>query len=284
MSLFLSGRKMPRETLLAMALLVAVGMSVFAEPLVLNDFENEKELARFSKRSGVTTFALTSDSTAHGNRAARLVLSKWLNGAEEWPAIILRMKEGLPSDWSGYDQLVAQVHNESRQSVDLGLYVRDTEGQASSQHFTVPAGRTETLRYPLQLASNVNKTRIQEAHLFYTRPPEETSLVVDYLRLEEDIEPRLTALDQRITELRRESRSGDLPVFTDIEKAARGIRERVALGKEIRATLRTELSALEGKAQHQALAGEARGEDAVHRAGESMGERIHRELHREDEG
>lgn len=196
-----------------MVLLSMVPFAASADELVLSDFENEQELARFIQR-GVGSFAVTTDHAAHGDRAARLVFPKWQKGTDEWPAVALRTTGGLPTNWSNYDVLALTVHNESKCDADVAFYIADTEGQSTSLHVVVPAGRTETLRYRLDNAS-VRVAAIREMHLFGTRPPEELSLVIDHLRLEEDLEPRLTAVEESIRLLERDMRSSGLSGMFD---------------------------------------------------------------------
>ena len=217
--------------------------------LTLNDFENEQELARFSRRTGITTFGLTTQSAAHGSHAARLAFTAWKNGAEQWPAVILPMKDGLPTDWSDWDVLAVTVHNESDHDAMLALHVADMNGQSASQQFTIPAGKTETLRYRLDMA-RVNVARVREVHLFSTRPPEEVSLVVDYLRLEEDTGPRLDSVEAEVALLKKTALSFGLSdLVRGLEERCRDLRSRSAESGEARAALRTELASLEDGAR-----------------------------------
>ena len=224
-----------------------MALTASADTLVLSDFENEQDLARFSKRNGVAQFATTTDHVASGERAARLVFTKWKSGAEQWPAVILQMSNDLPRNWSGHDILALTVHNESKADFDLGVYLADTAHQSTSQHFIIPPGKTETLRYRLDGLS-IKVTSIREVHLFTTRPPEELSIVVDHLRLEEDIEPRLSALAEKLAVLRPEARSLGLTALLDeCEATKREILTRTVTGPEARAALRAEIASLEDR-------------------------------------
>ena len=209
-----------RRVWILMVLLSIVPFAASADTLVLSDFENEQELARFIQR-GVGSFAVTADRVAHGDRAARLIFPKWQKGTDEWPAVALRTTGGLPTNWSNYDLLAVTVRNESKCDVDLAFYISDTEGQSTSQHFIIPSGKTETLRYRLDNAS-VRMAAIREMHLFATRPPEEFSLVIDHLRLEEDLEPRLASLEEGLHRLERDMRSSGLSdKFDEFQEARR---------------------------------------------------------------
>lgn len=210
-----------------MVLLSMVPFAASADTLVLSDFENEQELARFIQR-GVGSFAVTTDHAAHGDRAARLVFPKWQEGTDEWPAVALRTTGGLPTNWSNYDVLAVTIRNESGIDADLAYYIGDTEGQSTSRHFIIPPGKTETLRFRLDNAS-VRVSAIREMHLFATRPPEELSLVVDHLRLEEDLEPRLASLEQSVRQIERDMRSSGLSgMFDEFQKTCRDLRARLS--------------------------------------------------------
>lgn len=189
--------------------LIALSAVVASEHkvVVLTDFEDEPELARFAlKGTEKSAVSLATEPAGHGAKAARIVFPKWKPGAEEWPAIMLTTAKGLPPDWSGFDCLALDVRNASKTDADVGLHIRDAGGQSVGKHFIIAPGERQTIRYQLAEAGAVDFTRVRELHIFGTRPPADVALIVDYLRLEEDLGSRLAAAEQRLSGLRRQPR------------------------------------------------------------------------------
>jgi hypothetical protein len=160
--------------------------------LPLTNFDSSAELARFA-RNGIpaANFTVTSEG-------ARLVLEKYSPGDAEWPALILRTDKGLPGDWTDYDTLVVDAHNESATQAEIMLYVKDENGVNVSHRFTIPPGQTQTLRFPFVELGRVVPSRIREMQLFATRPPARTTFVFRNLRLETDVAARNNALKNTV--------------------------------------------------------------------------------------
>lgn len=220
-----------------------------AASLILSDFENEQDLSRFTRRSGIQSFTLTSEHRTHGDRAARLVFAEWKEGAEQWPAIILAMKNGLPSDWSSFDAISLSVRNESRSDADVAIHIADTQGQTTSHHFTVSPGKTQTLSFPLDPA-RVNISSVREVHVFSTRPPEQLTLVLDHLRLEEDTDDRLAEVERQLRELKPQCDALRITRhFEDVYASFTALRDRArsTSGVEARRELRSDIGILEDR-------------------------------------
>jgi hypothetical protein len=172
----------------------AVAASPQSRPTrLLSDFGGATEIARFA-RVGIDAARFTPTDGG----GARLVFEKYSPGRAEWPALILRANKGMPGNWSDYDILAVDVRNDSAAAADLAFLVADTGSTSITRHYTIPAGKTETLRFPLAEMGKVTLTRVREMHLFATRPAVETTLVLKDLRLVSDPAARRAALDATI--------------------------------------------------------------------------------------
>lgn len=217
------------------ALLVAsAAFAVPAERLVICDFENEADIARFQIRASTppSALALTTQHVTQGTRAALLTIPKWQQGSEEWPAMILGSAKGLPTDWTAYDFVAADVFNASAREVDLGFFLGEGLGQHAGQHFLVPQGQSRTLRFDLQTVPKAfDLSRVKEFHIYATRPPQAVSVIVDCIRLEGDTSARLAKIGSRISSLKKDSKAYAAQMaqlWKEVDASYAGLTERAS--------------------------------------------------------
>lgn len=193
------------------ALWLLAAMAIFAAPmqtLMICDFENDTDLAQFQVR-GTTPPSQLALTTQHaiGNHAASIFFPEWREGSQQWPAVILTADKGLPSDMSAYDSLACEVFNASGASVELSLFLKDAEGKQAAEHFTLAPNGSCTVRLALaDVAADFDLKHIRELNIFTTRPPHDISVIVDQLRLEADVVPKLAQLSDELEKLRVDSK------------------------------------------------------------------------------
>jgi hypothetical protein len=160
--------------------------------LPLCDFTRADHRARFTPRGAVR---------ADGD-AGRYVFAKWKSGDDQWPALVMAARNGVPSNWASYDDLVLSVTNESAQPVDLAGHLLETDWGNETRYFKLKPGDNE-VRFPLYETRVVNTGSLRELHLYVTRPPAETPLVFADLRLEENLQPRLARTMGRLGDVEK---------------------------------------------------------------------------------
>lgn len=196
---------------LILVLLLAASTAIcapFSDRLLICDFEKESDIARFRLRSPTPAarFFLTRGRSSKGSTAASIVVPKWEQLTDQWPAIILTAEKGLPTDWSMYDSLACHVYNACPTEIDIGFYVRDAAGKYGSGRFLLLPGKSTTVRLAFDsLPADFDLKRVAELHVLGMSPQEGVSVVIDDIRVECDVRPRLARIWQSITKLRHES-------------------------------------------------------------------------------
>lgn len=239
-----------RTRIIALLLLMLLSIAACAasaqtgrKSLALSNFGTQDELARFAMK-GLSS----PDVTLNPGGGARLLLEKSKPGIEGFPSLTLSAGKGLPSEWRGYDDLAVDVRNDSPTRVDFGLTVLDARGGSAVHHFPLAPGESETVRFPFGQMSGVNLDQIQEIHIFAARPAEDAALVINNLRLEEDLDGRLSAIRESIDGFRKEARRTDAEGVlnqdsADVDRLQRTL-NRAASG-DSREALRPQIAVLE---------------------------------------
>ncbi len=201
-------------------LFMLLAMAATAAPvdtLVLCDFDKASDVDRFFVR----TTDPPSSFVANADGTASIFFPKWQQGSEEWPAVILSNDKGLPCDWSDYDFAVCDIRNVGSKDLIISLFIRDYEDSRLSTSAPIKPGELKSVRMDLAtLPGALDLKRITEFHINGTRPPEDMSLVVDNIRLESDIMPRLEAIGVTLQKLRQASQdcaSEVNPLLTELK-------------------------------------------------------------------
>ncbi|NLN74947.1 MAG: DUF4091 domain-containing protein [Armatimonadetes bacterium] len=184
-------------------LLVSVAIAAPIDTLILCDFENASDVDRFFVR----TTNPPSSFVANADGTASIFFPKWQQGSEEWPAVIYANDKGMPQVWSDYDYALCDVRNVGTKDCTVSLYIRDPDGEHYSVSGVIKPGELKQLRMDFEVApSKLDFKRISEFHVNATRPPDDMSLVIDNIRLESNVMPRLEKIAEAIQKLRSESR------------------------------------------------------------------------------
>ncbi len=197
--------------ILALVVVLTTGfvMAAYARPvnpLVVCDFEKESDLVRFKIRTSTppSKMTLVKGRSGKGDKAAAIFFPRWQQDSEQWPAAILTAEKGLPVDWSAYNSVACHVYNASPTEVDLGLYAFDAAGKRAVEHFSLPPKQSRTMRLAFDsIPPDFDLKHVRELHVFGTRPPDDLSVVVDDIRLESDVMPRLKDIKAAIAWLKR---------------------------------------------------------------------------------
>ncbi len=123
---------------LAAALLALLGACAREKPIVLYDFEDERDLDRIVWRCH-DRFALSEAWAASGRRSLRCDLPR-----ETYPGV--RFVD-FESDWSGYETLSLHIRNEGDDALDLVVRVDDPDSgeeleERYNGRFDVPPGES----------------------------------------------------------------------------------------------------------------------------------------------
>lgn len=180
--------------------LAIISTAAFAGPSadrILCDFEQEADLAKFDVRKSTppTQFTLSPEHIMSGSHSAKIVYPKWQPDSEENPAVIFKADKGMPGDWHGYDYVAVDIYNTSAQHmIDLGLFIRDGGKHAMGMHYYIPPLEKRTLRFNLNFVPvDFDLADVREFHIYCSRPPEETTIFVDRVRLENERESEISA-------------------------------------------------------------------------------------------
>ena len=177
-----------RRGLLALLIFVLAGCERHppAQPLILNDFEDQADLTRIVWRCR-TTFSLSDRYRTHGKSGLLLTMYP-----DPYPGMSLKLTPE-ERDWRGYRYLALEVINPGATPVALCYRIDD---QANPDY-------QERVNGVFRLAPGVNHLRLELAALrtsgsrrpllwrrvdkvlfFVVSPPAKVELGVDYLRLE----------------------------------------------------------------------------------------------------
>lgn len=239
------------------AILIALASAAFAQPdmnRTICSFENQSDFTQFQVRKSTppTQFYITSEHASNGSHAAQIIFPKWQIAAEENPSVIFESEKGMPRDWSIYNFAALDIYNPSSEHmVDITLSVNDTTGHKMSQHFYIPPTEMRTLHLSLDaLPKDFDKTNVKELHISTSRPPEDISIIVDNIKLECDIEPRLMTAGTTLRLCKHKIDPGfpELkPTIANLEHKYRILSQRAASANsaEARGKLRSDISAFE---------------------------------------
>ena len=235
-----NGPRLALITLLALAAILPAARSQEAirKTQTLSDFTREADRARWNTWGGVR-----ADAAAPG----RFTFPQWKAGTDEWPAIRLPLRDGLPTNWSGLDVLVLEAHNPLAEAVDVALYIGDPESENTSRHFMLEPGDS-AIRFPVYEMERVNVARLNEFRIFLTRPTVDTPFTFRSLRLEEDLDGRLATSENRLSWVRDgAAREGYPSLLAGVAAAGARLRAELANAKTVgaREALRPDIVAFE---------------------------------------
>ncbi|MBD3292190.1 MAG: DUF4091 domain-containing protein [Armatimonadia bacterium] len=179
---------MRTTTIVILALIGAVATCFAAEPIdthLIDSFEAADAMGAWELRSTMSGEVVAEHAT-DGDHALRLDYPKWVEGAEQWPAAILDVSEGLfHADWSSWGALVFDVYCEAEAPTQLKIHIRDAAGENhQTARMLQPGERTSFAVDLKQLPGELDATNMTQMHLYMTRPSHASTLYVDNLRLE----------------------------------------------------------------------------------------------------
>jgi hypothetical protein len=151
--------------------------------LQIDSFERDDALAAWELRETMAGETVREHAT-DGERAIRLDYPAYEQGSEQWPAAILNAGSGLlPSDWTGYEQLLCDIYVEADHAPQLRGQI-NAGGQKGQKTFTIDPGEPTTIAIDLQgLSSFLDLTEVEQLHLYMTRPTRPATVYVDNIRL-----------------------------------------------------------------------------------------------------
>lgn len=155
-----------------------------AASLVVLDFERPSP-AKTLARSGNPTCAVVAGFSSQGQRSMKMSFPAYEPGGPQWPACGMNLRElGAPGDWSGYPELLMDVHVESAAGVLVKITVTSGAQWQRIGAETIEPGEWRTLRIPLwQAAGMVDFAAVDCVNLVLTRPPHPAVIHLDNLRL-----------------------------------------------------------------------------------------------------
>jgi hypothetical protein len=152
---------------------------------LIDSFETPDAIEAWELRTTMSGEVVAEHAT-HGERTLRLDYPRWQQGAEQWPAAILSVGEGLvPADWSSWGALVFDVYCQADRPTQLKVHLRDGAGERYQPATTLDPGESTSVRVDLtQMPGGFDVADVAELHLYMTRPPHSSTLSVDNVRLE----------------------------------------------------------------------------------------------------
>ncbi len=191
------------QLIVLLMLFAATATAAPVGTLILCDFDNAADINRFEVRESTPA----SSFTANADGTASIFFPKWKQGSTEWPAVILTNDNGLPKDFSEYDYALCDVRNAGEKTCTMLMYIRDPEGASQTVSLAIAPGDTKTIQMDFKAApANLDFKNIWQLHIHTTRPPDDTYLVVDNLRLESGVPQWLKTIGQNIETLRKDSK------------------------------------------------------------------------------
>ncbi len=187
-------------------IMLSLAVSAAALPigaLVLCDFDKPSDVERFDVRESTPP----SSMVANADGTASIFFPKWQQDSVQWPAAILTNDKGLPKDFTDYDFAVCDVRNVGDKTCTVLMYIRDPEGASLTASEVIAPGETRAVQMAFEVApAKLDLSQIWQIHIHGTRPPDDMSLVVDNLRLENGVPRWLEAIGASIETLRKEAR------------------------------------------------------------------------------
>jgi len=152
-------------------------------PLLLLDFEGVDGVKDWT---GIKCES-TTNHFSNGTSAMSFTIPKWVQGADQWPSVILDWNKGKgysTKDWSHYAKVTCDVWIEGNESADIALELRDKPDQNGwAAHYTILPNQKNTIEVFLQDIKEVNLTNIRRMLFFTSSPPRSFTITVDNFRL-----------------------------------------------------------------------------------------------------
>jgi len=186
---------------LALGFAACPAIAAEQKTLVISDFSKQADRARWTLRGNVQEIQGTPGGYVY--RAHK-------PGQDEWPALVLRLRDGIPNNWGDYDTAELRVDNRSGKTVNLAFHLNTPEAENVSWPVKLKPG-VANYRIPLYKLERVRVSRLGELHLFITRPPFDTTLIFERISVVEDLGPRLNRATLQLSALQKASVAEGFP-------------------------------------------------------------------------
>ncbi len=153
--------------------------------VVISSFESKEDLNRWEGRS-----AELSQSTQYatdGRHAGKVTFFADGDLASLVLSKAFRARQ-LPTDWSGYQQLVFDVYNPQSSDQRLIVQLKDDDERRCKQSLTIPASSsTPVSLYMAACKGRMDLRRVTYINLFLWKPKKEATFYIDHMRLTPDL-------------------------------------------------------------------------------------------------
>jgi len=182
-----------------------------AGSLLLSGFETKEDIARWSvKVKSGSLLEQVSENVTEGQYAAKFTTPKYQSGLDEYPALILNLKD-FQEDWYDYDQLSFDFFspNLNENEVYFGIKITDSGGTSLTSHIylknnsrgaitvdfkdlTVEMSDINGERTVIPITfKKLNLMEVVDLRLFLITPPESVIIYLDNMRLIDSSEIKL---------------------------------------------------------------------------------------------
>jgi hypothetical protein len=154
-----------------------------AAPTVLLDFEDPAQAQGLLKPSGPQV-ELSSQHATRGRTSLKLTFAPYVAGGPQWPMFAVRLDAlGAARDWSRARYLCYDAYNAGEEPCELRVLLADEDRREAAFGSMLPPLRQTTVRLDLRGATGLDLSRALRLGFYITRPPRESVVYLDYVRL-----------------------------------------------------------------------------------------------------